>query len=253
MKSASNRSCTAPVLVPRQFLRPQRLATAAWAWGLLMGAGVAGGATVVIDDFAGGPGHFTSPPGVPTETMGIFEDSSSIGHDPADGHDAPGSLPVSIDDNPAVVPRVPWILRALSGGGAPANNVSFASTGFVGYWVKTTSPALQVAIVIDDEPPEGLVRSRWLEVIPDGNWHLYEWDLDATPDTEWLGDGAVDSPVVTIDSIFVRSVGAPPADWDAVFWVDDVGHNPLGSLVPEPAVLSLAALGGACLARRRRR
>ena len=44
-----------------------------------------------------------------------------------------------------------------------------------------------------------------------------------------------------------------PQEIDGTSWIDDVGHSPAGSLVPEPASLSLLATAAVLLLRRRRR
>lgn len=223
----------------------------AWLWGSRVQA-----APVAIDDFTLGEGHFTSGTDAAPESGGMFHDRSSISYDSTVGHFALGSQTIVIDDDPAPTPRSRWTLRNLSGGGVPANNVTFASSGFVGFWLRTMTPTLRTSILIDEAEATGPYQSsRLRDVIADGEWHLYEWDLDATiPHTEWGGgDGLVTSPTVSIDAIFIASLMGETGEVDATVWVDDVSHNPDGSLVAEPGSLSILALGGVALLRRRHR
>ncbi|MEA2734111.1 MAG: hypothetical protein QOE14_562, partial [Humisphaera sp.] len=92
-------------------------------------------------------------------------------------------------------------------------------------------------------------------VIADGLWHLYEWNL-ADP-AQWdifnNGDGDIDGPVTTVDSIFISSL----TDQNATVWLDALSYNPTGSVaavVPDPASAGAAAalLALAALSRRRK-
>ena len=133
-------------------------------------------------------------------------------------------------------------LRHLSGQGNPANNQHLGVTGFVGAWLKTSTPELQIAMGLDENLTAALELSVAQEVIADGAWHLYQWNLaDAAQwDSFSAGNGQIDGPVTTLDSIFISSL----VDQNAVVWIDAVAYNPDGSLaavVPEPAG-ALAAL-----------
>jgi len=95
---------------------------------------------------------------------------------------------------------------------------------------------------------------RSLSVIADGEWHLYEWNLDKASD--WVvwpvatgSDGKIgtggsgNSGIVTIDSILFAG-----GNVNVEYLLDTVGHNQYGSLnvmegLPEPGSLSFIALG----------
>lgn len=147
---------------------------------------------VVIDDFELGEGHFNLAPdfsgtsqgmiktagpqdttadqtgvtaftGVSSQRLVVFDDI------------AVGGTPANVDS---------WRLRHLSGSGTPANNLSLAivtgGTGFVGYWLKTSSAGLEAGLGIDDGA--ALEIARWQPIIADGEWHLYEWQFQNPDD-----------------------------------------------------------------------
>ncbi|QDT69303.1 hypothetical protein MalM25_22390 [Planctomycetes bacterium MalM25] len=118
-----------------------------------------------------------------------------------------------------------WTLRHLSGGAAPDGNLSLSAEGSIGFWLKTDTPGLTVQIAVDD--PGSADRGELKNVIADGEWRLYEWDLD--DDSQWSGwvsgDGVITGPMLTIDSIFLYGSG------DAEVYLDTVAHNPSGSLL----------------------
>ena len=126
-------------------------------------------------------------------------------------------------------------------------------------------PAMQVAIAMD----VGAAGSRteqgvWRDIVVDGQWHFYEWNLDLLSDwTQWKSaSGAVlnnstgvfpTSGQVTLDSILFKG-----GDFSAEFLLDSVMVNSAGSLavmdyVPEPVGLGIWAGFSAVLAARRRR
>jgi hypothetical protein len=189
-------------------------------------------------------------------TEGFFTSASSITHDPTEGHAAAGALKVVVDDDPDVGYRgdqIPWRMIALSGGGIPANNVGFPGTGFVGYWLKTTTPDLKASLLIQDGT--GTEQARLRDVISDGQWHLYEWNLGTASGNEWGnssgGNARIDQSTVRLHALQLQT-GVADREIDATLWIDDVAHNPTGSLVPEPQSLTLLALGAVLLTRRRR-
>jgi autotransporter-associated beta strand protein len=146
-----------------------------------------------------------------------------------------------------------WKIRHNSGSlgnqAAPAGNVPLPSTGYVGFWLKTDDPGLSVQIVLDD--PNTGEMGTLKSIIADNHWHLYQWNLE--DDTHWEGwvngDGSIDQPIVTIDSLYFYGAG------NAQIYLDTVSHNPNGTLaIPEPkACLLLAPMAMAFLARTRMR
>src|SRR5687768_15140343 len=140
-----------------------------------------------------------------------------------------------------------FLARHVAGIGTPAapgSNVEMASIGAVGFWLKTSTEDVEVALAVDDNPANtSSERGYFQNVIPDGEWHFYEWMLnDPTHWDAWSGtgaDGTVESRF-TLDSIQFR--GSADANVllldDVVFdaaavapdqWSRDVGINSMSA------------------------
>ena len=202
---------------------------------------------VYADFYAGDAGTFRYAPGTSGSTVGLNE-SASTSQTAADATATRGwsqKLTLTAD----TVGDDAWFVRHISGANASkAENVSRAATGYVGFWAKTTADGVSAAIAIDDANNVTADRGviRWL--IADGEWHLYEWNLE--DDAQWEawanGDGVIDTATFTLDSI--QFVGAG----DAVIYLDAVSHNALGSLaVPEPTAALMLSMGVLALLARR--
>lgn len=106
-------------------------------------------------------------------------------------------------------------------------NLQFESIGAVGFWLKTDDPGLQVSLAIDD--PETGDRGILKEVIADGTWHKYQWQLDVNSDWEaWVGagNGQIDGTNVTLDSIQLFGATDAQVYLDSVFWDPSFVFNP---------------------------
>lgn len=120
-----------------------------------------------------------------------------------------------------------WQLRHNSGfgvPGSPVGNAPLAATGSVGFWLKTDEENVYVHLAVDDGFTAELGVDR--EVIADGKWHLYQWNLENAADWEDFlgGDGAINSETVSIDAIYLFGSD------DAQIYLDTVSHNPEGKL-----------------------
>ena len=220
-------------------------------------------AVLVIDDFEAGEGHFAQDPDFSGSSAGQTVNAgvgpSTADRDITEFFSGAASERLFIDDNPAVnaPDGTSWRIRFLSGGGTPANNATLNTTGYVGYWLKTTAQNLRAGILIDDGA--ALERSTRVPIVGDGAWHLYQWNFD--DDTQWDGfagtgpNGVIDAATATIDGLWIDAVLAGDgSDQDATFFVDDVSHNPDGEIpVPEPTSLALLVPGALALLARRRR
>jgi hypothetical protein len=117
-----------------------------------------------------------------------------------------------------------FLARHVAGIGTPAfpsSNLSFPSIGAVGFWLKTDTEDVEVAVALDDNTSNtSTERSYFQNVIADGQWHFYEWMLnDPTHWDAWAGasaDGTVES-LFTLDSIQFRGTES-----SNVLFLDDV-------------------------------
>jgi uncharacterized lipoprotein YddW (UPF0748 family) len=180
------------------------------------------GPGIVIDDFEFDEGHFGWNYNLSPQTTGLAS-ATSIDRVTTEAHTGIASQQLSLVASGAD----PWSLRHNSGIGtaaAPTGNVAIPATGYVGFWLKTESPGVSVQIALDD--PGTADRGYLQEVIADGQWHLYQWNLDN--DSHWegwvTGDGIITGPIVTIDSIFFHGSG------NATLFLDNVAYNPDGPL-----------------------
>ncbi|MGB7156509.1 MAG: phosphodiester glycosidase family protein [Tepidisphaeraceae bacterium] len=216
------------------------------------------GSIRVLDDFEDSVGRFNRDPDFSGTNRGLLETSDGVGPSSASRNAneflhgfAAHQISIVSQDDPA------WDgfrLRHLSGGGSPANNEQLGTAGFVGFWLKTTTAGLKTAINLDENLTSTIESAVAKDVIADGEWHLYEWNLaDASEWDAFAGaaaNGQIDGPVTTVDSIFITSL----LDQNATAWLDALSYNPNGSiaaLVPEPASASLLAIAALALRRRR--
>jgi len=204
-------------------------------WGALMHAFATrpNPAHTSFDNFESGVGRFTTSPTFSGSTVGISTNSTSaVTNDGA--NNGAQSLQVVLKDNTGQTTN--WIVRHLSGSGSRANNVQFSNTGYVGFWMKTSSaPAgAQAAISVDDQRNGSNDRtelSSKISVINDGQWHLYEWNLQGSGWSSFSGgNGVLDSATVSLDAIMFYAPDGSP-DWTV--FIDDVSHNVSGPLPVE--------------------
>ncbi len=178
-----------------------------------------GGEIVSLDDFEADEGHFYASPTYSGSNRGIND--ATADRVTTEAHTGIGSERIDIDGE-----ADGWSLRFLSGVGDPANNIAITADGWIGFWLLTTDTGLTVQIGLDD--PDSADRGMLKSVIADGEWHLYQWDMDN--DAQWnpwaYSDGSITGPTLTIDSIFLHGNGL------ATVFLDDVAYNNGGSLIP---------------------
>lgn len=197
----------------------------------------------VLDPFVGNEGRFTTAPTFSGSNRGIATATADYTAETA--QEGVGSEMITITRNGDAAGQ----LRFLSGGGTPANNRvnvggqqrAMGTTGYVGFFLKTTDAGLQVGLGIDDGYSAGTVgleASTSVDVVADGKWRLYEWNLaDAVVWNNFSGgNGTIGGPNAFIDSIFLYG-GADTADRTFEVYLDTVAYNPAGRLtslvVPE--------------------
>ena len=190
--------------------------------------------TKIIDAFDKTAGHFNVAPNYSGSTAGIDASSTAAWTPMYSASGNGGSVEVRLVDNPALTTDLSC--RFLSGVGAPTSNDSLAPFGWVGYWMKTNTapPGAMVAIGIDDPSDPATKRSVMLPVISDGEWHLYQWNIeDISQWTPWVvtsGLSKIKGPRASIDAVwFFAPNGSQP--W--VLNLDNVSYNPYGRIGEE--------------------
>jgi hypothetical protein len=154
-----------------------------------------------------------------------------------------------------------WQVRILpnAGGNSDASNPTFTSDGYVGYWLKvdpSVTAEMKTAPILESTAGTGTATAGVLrDVENDGQWHLYQWNMDEPADFNntfsgvfggaALGDTSLEGTVL-IDSIALVS----PNGGNATFRIDQIGYDNAGPL-PEPSLAGLAALGLLSLGRMR--
>lgn len=184
--------------------------------------------TYIYADFEGGyEGTFSKSPGYSGSTYGINETLSSADAVNTDSYRGDWSQRIAIIDDG--IPNGGWFVRHISGPSASrSNNIIRLTTGFVGFWAKTSIAGIELALAIDNTDNVTADRGVRKPMIADGQWHLYEWDLQDDDQWEgWVnGDGLIDTEDFTIDSIQIFG-----PDVDATVFTDVIGHNSNGSLI----------------------
>ena len=234
------------------------------ALAVLAGASASSAAPIIFDDFNTTEGHFNLAPNFSGTSVG--ESSASTADrvttdGPAEGEGH--QKLVLVHDGTATNMRI----RHLSGSGSPANNTTFTTSagmdGFIGFYAKTTNTGWTIGLNLDG--PTNVAAEMDMGVnrplIADGEYHLYEWNLD--DDNDWVavtaigGNGTIEHTQHSIDSIYIftNQTGAAGQAREPLY-IDFVALNDMGSvanLIPEPAALGLLALAAPlALARRRR-
>lgn len=204
-------------------------------WGALKTAfaSTPNAAHTSFDDFESSVGRFDKYPRWSGSTTGIDIASSQVWTNDI-ANNGQGSLIVILKDS--VETSVNWSVRLNSGGSSRANNVQFGNSGYIGFWMRTSSAPVgaQVALTIDDQrngATDKTELSSKQNVLNDGAWHLYEWDLNGSGWTSFSGgNGVLDSTVLSLDAIMFYAADASP-DW--TIYLDDVSRNSSGPLPVE--------------------
>jgi hypothetical protein len=198
---------------------------------------------LIFDDFNINEGRFSTAPTFSGSTAGILTSSTAdrVTVNPVEGV---GAQQLVFITNGAATVRV----RHLSGSGTPGNNSAFVTSadvdGWIGFYLKTTNVGWDVQIWLEGPSNNGGTRK---EIIADGEWHLYEWDLDNV-DGDLNGWGAIPGitggdPVVqdgshTIDSIIFRNSTLTPIEQQTnVIFLDFVAKTASGSVADLLATL----------------
>ena len=214
-------------------------------WGALKAkfASTPNASFISLANFESGVGVFSSVPTFSGTTVGIST-SSTAAQSFNESNNGSASIQLVLKDNSSVTTN--WAVRFLSGGGTPANNTSLSATGYLGFWMKTSSaPAnAKVALSVDDGPGGTLISSKQ-SVIADGTWQLYQWNLASTTWSILAGSDAVlNGPICTLDAIMLYGDNTA-SDW--TLYIDDVSFYSEGPLPVILASIEASVRGGRVL------
>ena len=102
--------------------------------------------------------------------------------------------------------------------GTKSANLLIENRGSFGFWLKTTAQNLTARPLLDDgatSTEQGALRN----IVPDGQWHKYEWYLTDNP--EWTSFSAGNNAISgnwTLDSILFTGSGDTTFNLDNVFY-----------------------------------
>jgi hypothetical protein len=197
------------------------------------------GQAVTFDDFNSSNGHFNSNPATGSgSSQNISNNSSAVQITTANPKEGAGHQRLMI--NP-INAGGSLRLRHLSGAGVIGNNIAFTTgsgvDGWIGFYIRsdaTNGSGWTVQIYMEDSVTNygGTPKA----IISDGNWHVYEWNLD---DTSGGADGwgnvtgiangqkVVNDGSHTIDSIVFRNTAAPASN---TLFLDYLAKSASGSV-----------------------
>ena len=179
----------------------------------------------------GDAGTFSSSLDASLGTHGVLS-SSVVQTSAGGGMDGFGLQRVLVRDDPSVdaSPENPsgWFVRHAAGrvgsldpGTRSANEIRPA-TGAVGLWARTFQSGTEVSLAIDNSDDRNSARGLKKQLVADGQWHRYEWDL--RDDQQWEGwaggPGLIDFTDFTLDSVQLFGPNA-----DATIFIDDIYHE----------------------------
>jgi exopolysaccharide biosynthesis protein len=183
----------------------------------------------VLDDFEINVGHFDQKPTntagtqytVGISTSSTLQRVTSATHQ----HRGVGGLRAVLIDSAGSSTN--WTVRLMSGSGMPSNNFKITSDGTLSFWMKTNTAQANATVQVWFDDSDGAEASPTLSVINDGQWHLYNFNLDNFNGTTITsGNGQLDGSLITLDAIVLKQSNTS-STWTVYF--DDVMHLATGT------------------------
>lgn len=233
--------------------------------------------TIIFQDFNDGVGTWGFVPGFSgTSTADDPAQPTTATRIDSNGADMLGTGFMDLDwtrSTTAGGTRIRWVTGGppfnSSTGGNPANNTSFTTTaggtdGFIGFYARTsdtglTGSTLSINLDLPGNTGADMMGGVPKPLVVDGEWHLYEWDLDSAAD--WGAVGGIGggnqnlNGTHTIDSLYIQNITGTAGNVQTIDF-DFIAKSSSGSiaaLVPEPGTAGLIGLAGLGLLARRRR
>lgn len=183
----------------------------------------------LLDDFEANVGHFDQKP---TNTAGTqytvgISTASTLQRVTTSTHQhrGVGGLRAVLIDSAGSSAN--WTVRLMSGSGMPSNNFKISSDGTLSFWMKTSTAQANATVQVWFDDSDGAEASPALSVINDGQWHLYNFNLDNFNGTTITsGNGQLDASLVTLDAIVLKQTNTS-STWTIYF--DDVMHLATGT------------------------
>jgi hypothetical protein len=240
---------------------------------VLLIAGSTQAAPIIFDDFNTSAGHFGYNPTF-SSTSNVSSASTATYVTTGGGIDGGNFMRINAVMSTVTPARIRWLSGGppynTTNGGAPVGNVSFnvaaaQDDGKIGFYFRTTTSGMTLALNLDQPGNTGAtmvgsVPKTVTAGLADGQWHLFEWNLDVLSDwgaVAGIGGGNTNLEGFnhTIDSIYIQGLTA--ANVTAPIDIDFVGKtnssvDSVSTLVPEPATLGLLAMLSPLVIRRRR-
>jgi hypothetical protein len=220
-----------------------------WAFSLalVLAAPAAAQTSIILENFNVDEGKFTWAPTDSGSTTNIAPVTSTANQVTTMALEGAGSQELVLN---ATTPDTAARLRHVAGAGATANNIPFSTgpetDGWIGFALKTDAPGWTASLFIELAPnqagnPGGVNNNAGIpkDVIADGQWHFYEWNLDNFDGTNGDGNGwTTVSGIIagtqtvadgnhTVDSIILRNAAVPAA---STIYIDFLAVNRLGSI-----------------------
>ena len=180
--------------------------------------------TKILSDYELDHGYFNRSPQYAAGSNDniAYTESTYIECDDQQSYTGKYSQKISIQ---AVDSRMPFTMNLIAGigttgFGTAVANLSFELRGTLGVWILSTTPGLEVSLILDTT--SGTYAGRNLSITHDGSWHCYLWQLDDPLWWSTLQGDSIISGSASLDTMLIRGVG------HAILNMDDLFTTPLG-------------------------